>query len=354
MKISIVIPAYNAERHVRKCLTSVLAQAHRDVECVCVDDGSTDGTRAVLDAAAYDDDRVTVLSQPNAGVSAARNTGLAATTGEVVMFVDADDQLLPGALDTVARTFAEHAPDCAVFGMVIDPPEAAPLTLSHRLAPRDIVYEPFRPDLLFREHTHPYAFRVAFSRPFLIGHRLSFDGRLSLGEDEAFLMTSYRLSSRTVLSSERIYSYRMDDQSASHRDNSSDEVLPVKLGKHLALVSGILADWKARGLDGTCDEQMVVWALDLLMLDVSRLDPLAQPYYYRRLLEVFDRYFDGSLPSLAWPVRRCMVDIARSVSGARRGPVVSKMHLAAFYVSTRGIGSVVERAAAGLRGRGAY
>lgn len=354
MKISVIIPAYNAERHLRACLTSVLVQAHRDVECVCVDDGSSDGTRAVMEAVAATDDRVVVMSQPNAGVSAARNAGLAAATGDVVLFVDADDQLLPGALDVVARVFEEQNPDCAVFGLVIDPPEAAPLTLSHRLAPRDVVYEPFQPDLIFREHTHPYAFRVALSRSFLNERRLTFDPRLTLGEDEAFLMTAYRLSSKTVLSSARIYSYRMDDQSASHRDNSSDDVLPAKLEKHLMLVSAILGDWKARGLDDSCDSRIVVWALDLLMLDVSRLKPTDQACYLARLIEIIDGFLDGRMPPLPRAARRCMTDIRKATDGRARGTVVPKTHLAAFYISSRGIRSVMERAFAALRGRGAY
>ena len=354
MRISIVIPAYNAERHVRRCLTSVLVQAHRDVECICVDDGSSDRTRNVLEAAANADERVVVLSQPNAGVSAARNAGLAVATGEVVLFVDADDQLLPGALDVIAQVFQDQRPACAVFGLVIDPPEAAPLTLSHRLAPRDVVYEPFHPDLIFSEHTHPYAFRVAFSRDFLNENGLSFDSRLSLGEDEALLMTAYRLSSKTVLSSEKIYSYRMDDQSASHRDNRSDDVLPEKLEKHLTLVSVVLEDWKSRGLDGSCDVQIVVWALDLLMLDVSRLEADRQAYYLKRLLVELDEYFGGEMPSLPRAAQRCVSDIRKATDGHMRGSVVSKFHLIAFYVATRGIRSVMERAFAKLRGRGAY
>ena len=354
MRISIVIPAYNAERYLKGCLTSVLVQSHRDVECICVDDGSCDRTRAVMEAAANADDRVVVLSQPNAGVSAARNAGLAEATGEVVLFVDADDQLLPGALDAVAQVFCDQRPDCAVFGLVVDPPEAAPLTLSHRLVPQDKVFEPFHPDLIFREHTHPYAFRVAFSRAFLNENGLSFDDRLSLGEDEAFLMTAYRLSSKTVLSSERIYSYRMDDQSASHRDNRSDDVLPAKLEKHLMLVSVILDDWKSRGLDDSCDSQVAMWALDLLLLDVSRLAATNQASYLVRLLKKLDDHFDGRLPALPRAARWCVADIRRAARGATRGPVVSKVHLAAFYVTSRGLRSVSERALARLKGRGAY
>jgi glycosyltransferase involved in cell wall biosynthesis len=91
------MPAYNAARTLRDSVQSVLEQTVRDIEVIVVDDGSTDGT---LEAArAIDDPRVTVLSQPNAGVSAARNTGARASRGNYVAFLDSDDLWLPFKLE---------------------------------------------------------------------------------------------------------------------------------------------------------------------------------------------------------------------------------------------------------------
>lgn len=94
MKLSVVIPVYNAERYLRRCLDSVLAQTLRDIEVICVDDGSTDSSPSILDKYQALDGRVKVIHQVNAGQGAARNRGIDAATGDRICFVDADDALI--------------------------------------------------------------------------------------------------------------------------------------------------------------------------------------------------------------------------------------------------------------------
>jgi len=103
MKISVVIPVYNAERHVEATLGSVVAAAERldggdACEVVAVDDGSTDGSGAVLDAFAAKDARIRAIHKPNGGEGSARNAGMDAATGDIVAFLDADDRMHPEAL----------------------------------------------------------------------------------------------------------------------------------------------------------------------------------------------------------------------------------------------------------------
>lgn len=97
MKLSIIIPAYNAEAYLPQCLDSILAQEHRGCEVIVVDDGSTDGTAALLEH--YPD--VKVIHQENRGMSTARNRGLDEARGEYILFVDSDDLLTAGALETL-------------------------------------------------------------------------------------------------------------------------------------------------------------------------------------------------------------------------------------------------------------
>lgn len=97
MKLSIIIPAYNAEAYLPQCLDSILAQEHKDCEVIVVDDGSTDGTAALLEC--YPD--VKVVHQENHGMSTARNRGLDEARGEYILFVDSDDLLTAGALETL-------------------------------------------------------------------------------------------------------------------------------------------------------------------------------------------------------------------------------------------------------------
>lgn len=101
MKISVILPCYNAEKYLSACLDSVLAQSMRDFEVIFVDDGSRDGSLAAARRYAERDARIRVFSQENRGVSAARNFGLAHARGEWVTFVDGDDELPPHAFETL-------------------------------------------------------------------------------------------------------------------------------------------------------------------------------------------------------------------------------------------------------------
>ena len=98
-KVSIVIPVYNAMPFIKKCLESARNQSLEDLEIIVVNDGSTDGSEAYLDEVAELDSRIEVIHKDNAGVSSARNVGIAKARGEFVFFCDSDDWMEPNALE---------------------------------------------------------------------------------------------------------------------------------------------------------------------------------------------------------------------------------------------------------------
>lgn len=89
--VSIIVPVYNTEKYIRECLQSLIHQSYAHIEIIAVDDGSTDNSLKILNDISAKDKRLKIFSQPNQGISAARNFALTKTTGEYVMFVDADD-----------------------------------------------------------------------------------------------------------------------------------------------------------------------------------------------------------------------------------------------------------------------
>ena len=93
--ISIIVPIYNVEKYLRRCLDSLLAQTFRDIEIICVDDGSPDGCPQILDEYGRNDSRIKVIHCENGGLSAARNVGLAHSASPYVMFLDSDDEFHP-------------------------------------------------------------------------------------------------------------------------------------------------------------------------------------------------------------------------------------------------------------------
>lgn len=90
-KISVIVPVYNVEKYLRRCLESIINQSFADIEIICVNDGSTDGSKAVLEEYAAKDRRIIVLNKPNGGLSSARNAGLELAGSEYIGFVDSDD-----------------------------------------------------------------------------------------------------------------------------------------------------------------------------------------------------------------------------------------------------------------------
>ena len=88
MKISVIIPVYNTEERLKRCLDSVVAQTFKDLECIVVDDGSKDQSPHIIDEFAAKDSRFTAIHKPNGGVSSARNEGLRIAEGEWVIFLD--------------------------------------------------------------------------------------------------------------------------------------------------------------------------------------------------------------------------------------------------------------------------
>ena len=91
VKISIVVPVYNVEKYLKRCLDSLVNQTLKDIEIICVNDGSKDNSLDILEEYAKKDGRIVILNQENAGLSAARNTGMNVVKGEYIGFVDSDD-----------------------------------------------------------------------------------------------------------------------------------------------------------------------------------------------------------------------------------------------------------------------
>lgn len=118
--ISIIVPVYNVEPYLRKCLDSILGQTYRDLEILIIDDGSTDGSGEICDEYAGKDDRIKVFHTENKGLSAARNLGLDNATGDWIGFVDSDDWIEPDMYEVLLRKAEETGADVVECGCHAD------------------------------------------------------------------------------------------------------------------------------------------------------------------------------------------------------------------------------------------
>lgn len=114
-KISIIVPVYNAEKYLEKCLDSLIGQTYGNVEIICVNDGSGDGSLGILREFARKDARIRVVDQENAGVSQARNRALKEASGDYIMFVDADDWVDADTCEKVVRSAVADRADIVMW-----------------------------------------------------------------------------------------------------------------------------------------------------------------------------------------------------------------------------------------------
>lgn len=109
--ISIIVPVYNCEQYIDKCISSILDQTYKNIEVICIDDGSPDNSAEILDSYAEKDKRVKVIHKKNGGVSFARNDGIKAANGKFIVFVDGDDWIDTDTVSTMVQTATENNAD---------------------------------------------------------------------------------------------------------------------------------------------------------------------------------------------------------------------------------------------------
>ena len=116
-KISVIIPVYNTELYLRRCLESVINQTYTNLQIIIIDDGSTDNSLKICTEYAQNDNRLIVYSQNNSGVSAARNKGLDMATGDYIAFVDSDDFIENDMFAKLLNTMVNNEADIIVCGI---------------------------------------------------------------------------------------------------------------------------------------------------------------------------------------------------------------------------------------------
>lgn len=119
IKVSVVIPVYNTEKYIGKCLESIISQSLQEIEIICVNDGSADGSMDILEAFSRKYQNIKVFDQKNTGASFSRNRGLRAAKGKYIFFMDCDDMLLPGALERLYDLAESNELDMLLFNVMI-------------------------------------------------------------------------------------------------------------------------------------------------------------------------------------------------------------------------------------------
>ena len=273
-KITVIVPVYNVENYLRKCLDSIIAQTYKNLEIIVVNDGSTDASGEICKEFAEIDHRIIYIEQENAGLSATRNTGLENMSGDYVTFVDSDDWIEQDYVETLYKKIVEYQADIAV-GNYYSFNESEGMFYFHILG--DSYYEKVYDNVSIFENLYEsqemksFALISAWGKLYKVGlfEQLRFDiGKL--GEDGYLNQKIYLLAEKIVYIHKGIYSYRIRNNSLSRTwtekwmhtlvDAMSERItllasLGYPLEKHLAIyrqmLEGSLSNGKVSGLEET-------------------------------------------------------------------------------------------------------
>lgn len=290
-RISVIVPVYNVEDYLDWCLQSLYDQTLKDIEIVCVNDGSTDSSRKKLDEWAARDSRIVIVDKPNGGLSSARNAGIRAAGSPYVCFLDSDDRFHLDACEAIVGIFDSTDADVVTFGACCYPKEAGYPWLENALSPRDVVYETFSLDLLFKENSRPFSWRTACRRDLLLQKEIFFDETIRFGEDQVFDFALYPRAGKTVLSSKKLYDYRVS-RAGSLMDRISGDIA-LKMGEHVKIADRILDDWHRGGFLDAYGAQILAFVLDFSFYDALKLSDEDYGKIARALADVLGKYWSA-------------------------------------------------------------
>ncbi|CEW90816.1 glycosyltransferase [Streptococcus pneumoniae] len=219
-KITVIVPVYNVENYLRKCLDSIITQTYKNIEIVVVNDGSTDASGEICKEFAEMDHRITYIEQENAGLSAARNTGLNNMSGNYVTFVDSDDWIELDYVETLYKKITEYQADIAV-GNYYSFNESEGMFYFHISG--DSYYEKVYDNVSIFENLYEtqemrsFALISAWGKLYKarLFEQLRFDiGKL--GEDGYLNQKVYLLSEKVIYLNKSLYAYRIRKGSLSN------------------------------------------------------------------------------------------------------------------------------------------
>lgn len=301
--ISIIVPIYNIEEYLEPCLASIAAQTYGDFEALCIIDGSTDGSFAIARQFETRDARFKTLVKENGGLSSARNFGLGFARGEIIMFVDGDDELAPDACETVARAFEDTGADVLIFGAEVAPPENSTPWFDSTLQPETKRWKAFTPDLMFAPWATPFAWRNAVRRSALAASGVQFDEDVPFGEDVVFQFQLYPRMGSIASLDRKLYRYRLQ-RSGSLMDGHRETFR--RLSAHRQIVEAVCCDWEAQGLIARYGRPLFQWTIPYLTRDIQELPPDQLLETMEAAEGLWHRYFEDCALEPLKLQRRCL------------------------------------------------
>lgn len=291
-KVSVIIPVYNAEKYLRQCLDSVLNQTLREIEVICVNDGSTDGSLDILREYEQKDSRIVVLTQENQGAAVARNHGLSVARGECISVLDSDDFFASEMLEMSYKEHQKTDADIVIFRVNFYDEERKEYercnwALRDNLLPHKKVFSGKDISQYLFQFCNGWAWDKLFSRAFITKYQLSFQST-KVFNDARFVFLSLALADKITVMKE-VYATKRRSLSTSISSSRS------KNWRHFAyLIDSLNEHLQQFGLYEVYERSFLNYALHLPVFLYNSID---QPYRE----ELFEYLTEDYFPRYGFP-----------------------------------------------------
>lgn len=239
MLFSVIVPIYNIEKYIRRCIDSVLVQSFADFELILVDDGSPDNCGAICDEYEKKDARIKVIHKENGGLVSARQAGIKVASGDYIFHLDGDDAILPDALESAYKIICDTNADivsfsyqCSINGKIGDVVEDFAY---EGLYNKSEIEQNIFPKLLSDKnmnHLFYFLWGKAIRRELATKHQLNVNPAISLGEDLSCTFPCFLEAEKVYMSKKAIYLYtiRNDSISTDFKTRQITQIADVILG----------------------------------------------------------------------------------------------------------------------------
>lgn len=229
-KISIIVPVYNVEKYIKKCLDSIVNQTYKNLEIIIINDGSTDDSLSIVEKYQKKDKRILLMNQINQGVSVARNNALKCASGDYIMFIDSDDWLELDTCHKLIDKIEKEKSDIVIFNFIKEFNSKSVKNLNYDenfdLSIKEnydkflsVMIAPFYKVKNLKYLGLGYAFNKIIKRDCIKNVKFPFEGLCAYNEDIMFYLQLFKNAKIISLSNEFLYHYRVYDQSATFKYN---------------------------------------------------------------------------------------------------------------------------------------
>ena len=296
VKVSVIVPVFNAERTIRACIESLRLQTLQDIECIFIDDASGDGTYKVLEEYQKKDPRVIVLhNNENIGAAASRNRGLEMAKGEYVQFVDADDYLDLEALERLYMAAEAQKAEMCYLGMQAHFESTADeLRVQEGIRgkyPGLYSGKELIAQFVENKEFFLYLCSVFYNNAFIREHSLSFRN-LRIGEGGDFILRALCRAEKVMVCNEKYYHYRVHESSVTHEANAKRNLLIGQIVQYADVLQYFSQHENAKELIVCLEDQHKKMAGEIQRLtadEIKQVEACLTTDYYRHVFHLLQQ-----------------------------------------------------------------